>query len=85
MKKGQNTRGYARYIACDIHREYILVGGQKEDQAWVLAPRRVSIEKFPEWAKNDLVCLVCLMGLVRESLRGSLFVQNPHRRALRGM
>ena len=34
MKKGQNTRGYASYIACDIHREYILVGGQNEDQAW---------------------------------------------------
>jgi transposase len=54
MKKGQNTRGYARYIACDIHREYILVGGQNEDQAWVLTPRRVSLEKFPEWAKENL-------------------------------
>jgi transposase len=54
MKKGQNTRGYARYIACDIHREYILVGGQNEDQAWVLAPRRVSLEKFAEWAAKNL-------------------------------
>jgi transposase len=54
MNKGQNTRGYARYIACDIHREYILVGGQNEDQAWVLAPRRVSIKKFPEWAARNL-------------------------------
>jgi transposase len=54
MNKGQNTRGYARYIACDIHREYILVGGQNEEQAWVLAPRRVSIEKFPEWAARNL-------------------------------
>lgn len=54
MKKGQNTRGYARYIACDIHREYILVGGQNEDQVWVLAPRRVCLEKFPEWAKKNL-------------------------------
>jgi transposase len=54
MKKGQNTRGYQRYMALDIHREYILVGGQNEDQAWVLTPRRVSIEKFPEWAKKNL-------------------------------
>lgn len=54
MNKGQNTRGYARYIACDIHREYILVGGQNEDQAWVLAPRRVSLEKFREWAAKNL-------------------------------
>jgi transposase len=54
MKKGQNTRGYARYLACDIHREYILVGGQNEDQEWVLTPRRVSIAKFPEWAQKNL-------------------------------
>jgi transposase len=54
MKKGQNTRGYERYLAFDIHREYILVGGQNEDQEWVLRPRRVSIAKFPEWAKQNL-------------------------------
>jgi transposase len=54
MKKGQNTRGYERYLAFDIHREYILVGGQNEDQEWVLTPRRVSITKFPEWAKKNL-------------------------------
>jgi transposase len=54
MNKGQNTRGYERYLAFDIHREYILVGGQNEDQEWVLTPRRVSIAKFPEWAKQNL-------------------------------
>jgi len=41
-------------MALDIHREYILVGGQNEDQAWVLTPRRVSIEKFPAWAIKNL-------------------------------
>ncbi len=54
MNKGQNTRGYERYLACDIHREYILVGGQNEDQEWVLKARRVSIAKFPEWAQQNL-------------------------------
>jgi len=54
MNKGQTTRGYARYLACDIHREYILMGGQNEDQMWVLTPRRISLEKFPEWAKENL-------------------------------
>jgi len=54
MKKGQNTRGYERYLAFDIHREYILVGGQNEDQEWVLTPRRVSIPKFPEWGQKNL-------------------------------
>lgn len=54
MNKGQNTRGYERYMALDIHREYLLVGAQNEQQDWVLTPRRVSIEKFPEWAKKNI-------------------------------
>ena len=54
MKKGQNTRGYQRYMALDIHREYILVGAQNEEKEWVLTPRRVGIEKFPEWAKKNI-------------------------------
>jgi len=54
MNKGQNTRGYQRYMALDIHREYLLVGAQNEDQVWVLTPRRVRTEKFPEWAKKNI-------------------------------
>jgi len=54
MKKGQDTRGYERYMALDIHREYILVGAWNEEQDWVLTPRRVSTEKFPEWAKKNI-------------------------------
>jgi transposase len=54
MKKGQDTRGYERYLALDIHREYILVGGWNEAKEWVLTPRRVGIEKFPEWAKKNI-------------------------------
>jgi Transposase len=53
MKQTQNTRGYERYFAIDTHREYHLVGGQNEDQEWVVNPRRVSIEKFPEWAQKN--------------------------------
>jgi transposase len=54
MKKGQDTRGYKRYMALDIHREYILVGAWNEEKDWVLTPRRVSTEKFPEWAKKNI-------------------------------
>ncbi|HET9906896.1 MAG TPA: IS110 family transposase [Anaerolineales bacterium] len=54
MKKGQDTRGYERYMALDIHREYILVGAWNEKKDWVLTPRRVSIEKFPEWVKKNI-------------------------------
>ena len=54
MKKGQDTRGYERYMALDIHREYLLVGAWNEEQEWVLTPRRVGLEKFPEWAKKNI-------------------------------
>jgi transposase len=54
MKKGQDTRGYERYMALDIHREYLLVGAWNEKKDWILTPRRVSIEKFPEWAKKNI-------------------------------
>jgi transposase len=54
MKKGQDTRGYERYMALDIHREYILVGAWNEAKEWVLTPRRVGIEKFSEWAKQNI-------------------------------
>jgi transposase len=54
MKKGQDTRGYERYLALDIHREYLLVGAWNEEKDWVLTPRRVSTEKFPEWAKKNI-------------------------------
>jgi transposase len=54
MKKGQNTRGYKRYLALDIHREYLLVGAWNEEKDWVLTPRRVGLEKFPEWAKKNI-------------------------------
>jgi transposase len=54
MKKGQNTRGYQRYMALDIHREYLLVGAWNEEKEWVLTPRRISIEKIPEWAKKNI-------------------------------
>jgi transposase len=41
-------------MALDIHREYLLVGAWNEEKEWVLTPRRVSIEKFPEWAKKNI-------------------------------
>jgi len=54
MKKGQDTRGYERYLALDIHREYLLAGGWNEEKKWVLTPRRVGIDKFSEWAKQNI-------------------------------
>jgi len=50
--KARETQG--RYIALDIHKEYVLVGGQNVAQAWVIQPRRISMEGFQEWAIANL-------------------------------
>jgi len=54
MKGTEDTRKIDRYIALDIHKEYVLAGGQTAGQEWVLPPRRISIVKFREWATANL-------------------------------
>jgi len=54
MKFKKDTRGIERYIAMDIHKEYVLVGGQTARQEWVMQPRRVGVEKMREWAGANL-------------------------------
>jgi len=54
MKFEKDTSGIKRYIGFDIHKEYALVGGQNGRQEWVLAPRRIGLEKFREWAQANL-------------------------------
>lgn len=54
MKGTEDTRKIDRYIALDIHKEYVLAGGQTAGQEWVLPPRRISMAKFREWAAANL-------------------------------
>jgi transposase len=54
MKFAKDTRGIERYLAIDIHKEYVLVGGQNARQEWVLQPRRVGIDMFRGWAAGNL-------------------------------
>jgi transposase len=54
MKGTEDTREIDRYIALDIHKEYVLAGGMNAEQEWVLPPRRIGIEKFREWAQQNL-------------------------------
>jgi len=54
MKGTEDTRKMDRYIALDIHKEYVLAGGQTAGQEWVLPPRRISMTKFREWARANL-------------------------------
>lgn len=50
--KARETQG--RYIALDIHKEYVLAGGQTAAQEWAIPPRRISMAKFREWASANL-------------------------------
>jgi transposase len=54
MKGTEDTSQIERYIALDIHKEYVLAGGQNAKQEWVMPPRRISMAKFREWASANL-------------------------------
>jgi hypothetical protein len=54
MKGTEGTRQIDRYIALDIHKEYVLAGGQNAKQEWVLPPHRISMAKIREWASANL-------------------------------
>ena len=54
MNAEGHTRGTRRYIALDIHKEYVLAGGMSARQEWLLPPRRIEISKFGEWGKKNL-------------------------------
>ena len=43
-----------RYIALDIHKEYVLAGGMNAGQTWVMQPRKIEMGKFREWAASNL-------------------------------
>ena len=54
MKIYPRTRPIQRYIALDIHKEYILAGGMNTSQEWILPPRKLEMSRFEEWAKRYL-------------------------------
>ena len=54
MKGTQDTRGIERYIALDIHKEYVLAGGMNARQEWVMQARKIEMGRFREWAAKNL-------------------------------
>ena len=54
MKGTEKSRAIERYIALDIHKEYVLAGGMNAVQEWLMQPRRIEMGKFREWAKKNL-------------------------------
>jgi len=62
MERTNNAIPIQGYVALDIHKEYVLVGGMDRERASVLKPRRVEMPHFRTWAeanlrKDDIVVL----------------------------
>ena len=54
MNSPPETIPLERYIAIDLHKHYVMVGGQNEQQEWVLRPREVRMPRFRDWAAKNL-------------------------------
>ena len=46
---------WTRYIAIDIHKHYLLIGGIDAHKRVVLHPRRVELSRWPQWAQANLL------------------------------
>lgn len=54
MNAPPKTIPLERYLALDLHKHYVMVGGQNRQQEWTLRPRRVPMARFREWADENL-------------------------------
>jgi len=43
-----------RFVALDVHKQYVMVGAVDARQEVVLPPRRVALVEFPDWARDHL-------------------------------
>ena len=46
--------GWKRYIAIDLHKHYMMVGGIDGSQRVVLPPRKLDLERWRAWAQANL-------------------------------
>jgi len=54
MKNNPASIPCERFLALDIHKHYVLVGGMNSLKEWVLRPRKVQMSRFPEWVQKNL-------------------------------
>jgi len=54
MNSPPETIPIQRYIGIDIHKHYLMVGGQNANQEWILRPRQVQMVHFRSWAEKNL-------------------------------
>ena len=45
---------WTRYIAIDIHKHYLMIGGIDAHKRIVLQPRRVELHRWSDWAQANL-------------------------------
>lgn len=55
MKTDPKSIPIQRFIAIDIHKHYVVVGGMNPQKEWVLRTRRVRMSRFPEWVQKNLL------------------------------
>jgi transposase len=48
------VQGFSRFIAIDIHKHYLMIGGIDAEQRIVLQPRKVELHRWLEWAQANL-------------------------------
>ena len=54
MNSPPETIPIQRYIGIDIHKYYVMIGGQNRHQEWTLRPRQVQMCRFRDWAEKNL-------------------------------
>src|SRR5215207_4754486 len=48
-------QGWSRYIAIDIHKHYLMIGGIDAHKRIVLQPRKVELHRWRDWAQANLL------------------------------
>jgi transposase len=48
-------QSFSRFIAIDIHKHYLMIGGIDAHKRIVLPPRRVELARWPQWAQANLL------------------------------
>jgi transposase len=54
MKTDPKLIPIGRYIAIDIHKHYVVLGGMNRQKEWVLRTRKVRMSRFSEWVLKNL-------------------------------
>jgi len=61
MTDPQKSSPFERYLAMDAHKHYVVVGGLNAQLEIVLPARRMDMERYSQWAKENLTRQDCLV------------------------